>query len=290
MGANLRFILENTPVTSEQQGNYATFVEGCLQGEETLLKTHHEEGLAVIKTHRLTAVHLYKNDLGSLLTFTEYKTKALQNLTLLERDGLASRKKNFNEILQSVAADIRNQTLLRKERKSELATLNSTLAELAKKKAYYTLQVESYDSYLDSVMGSMSKDKQVKKKTGFWGRKTGNDGSGVGTTVSYSAMKLKEKGVVVEIDNCPPHQMKFVTVEITSTEVGLYRIIATIMGGTIKMEPHLIRLQELLQLQYENVQTMKLMDAVTVNVNLLIFLINKKFLNTKKWGVTFLSS
>lgn len=36
-------------------------------------------------------------------------------------------------------------------------------------------------------------------------------------------------------------------------------------------------LQDLLQLQYEGVAVMKLFDRATVNVNLLIFLLNKKF-------------
>lgn len=39
--------------------------------------------------------------------------------------------------------------------------------------------------------------------------------------------------------------------------------------------------QDLLQLQYEEVSVMKMFDKAKVNVNLLIFLLNKKFFN--KW-------
>ncbi len=39
----------------------------------------------------------------------------------------------------------------------------------------------------------------------------------------------------------------------------------------------LIAFQDLLQLQYEGVAVMKMFDKAKVNVNLLIFLINKKF-------------
>lgn len=35
--------------------------------------------------------------------------------------------------------------------------------------------------------------------------------------------------------------------------------------------------QDLLQLQYEGVAVMKIFDRATINVNLLIFLLNKKF-------------
>lgn len=40
--------------------------------------------------------------------------------------------------------------------------------------------------------------------------------------------------------------------------------------------------QDLLQLQYEGVAVMKMFDKAKVNVNLLIFLLNKKFF--KKWN------
>lgn len=36
-------------------------------------------------------------------------------------------------------------------------------------------------------------------------------------------------------------------------------------------------LQDLLQMQYEGVAVMKMFDKVKVNVNLLIYLLNKKF-------------
>ena len=48
--------------------------------------------------------------------------------------------------------------------------------------------------------------------------------------------------------------------------------------GTQGEEKELL-FQDLLQMQYENVKTMKLFGVATINVNLLIFLINKKFLN-----------
>lgn len=40
---------------------------------------------------------------------------------------------------------------------------------------------------------------------------------------------------------------------------------------------HVFFSQDLLQLQYEGVAVMKLFDKATINVNLLIFLLNKKF-------------
>lgn len=85
-----------------------------------------------------------------------------------------------------------------------------------------------------------------------------------------------EKGVLVKVEDISESQLKHVNMEISSEEVGIFTIRATILKiETVKTQ---LIFQELLQLQYENVPTMKLCDGqVTVNVNLLIFLINKKF-------------
>jgi len=44
----------------------------------------------------------------------------------------------------------------------------------------------------------------------------------------------------------------------------------------------MLMIQDLLQLQYEGVAIMKMFDRAQVNVNLLIFLLNRKFFG-KKW-------
>uniref|UniRef100_A0A8C4T1J8 IQ motif containing GTPase activating protein 2 n=2 Tax=Erpetoichthys calabaricus TaxID=27687 RepID=A0A8C4T1J8_ERPCA len=60
-----------------------------------------------------------------------------------------------------------------------------------------------------------------------------------------------------------------------SQEVGNYEVKAKFMG--VEMEKVQVHFQDLLQLQYEGVAVMKMFDKAKVNVNLLIFLINKKF-------------
>lgn len=43
------------------------------------------------------------------------------------------------------------------------------------------------------------------------------------------------------------------------------------------MEKVQLNIQDLLEMQYEGVAVMKMFDKVKVNVNLLIYLLNKKF-------------
>ena len=73
------------------------------------------------------------------------------------------------------------------------------------------------------------------------------------------------------------HRLKHVTIEISSKQPHEFEITASLMG--VKMSEKIV-FQDLLQAQYENIVKMKMFDdLVTVNVNLLIFLINKKFYN-----------
>lgn len=72
------------------------------------------------------------------------------------------------------------------------------------------------------------------------------------------------------------NRFKNVIFEIGPTEeVGDFEVKAKFMG--VQMETFMLHYQDLLQLQYEGVAVMKLFDRAKVNVNLLIFLLNKKF-------------
>nr|AEA51083.1 IQ motif containing GTPase activating protein 2 [Oryzias melastigma] len=58
-------------------------------------------------------------------------------------------------------------------------------------------------------------------------------------------------------------------------EVGDFEVKAKFMG--VEMEKVQLHFQDLLQLQYDGVAVMKMFDKAKVNVNLLIFLLNRKF-------------
>jgi len=94
-------------------------------------------------------------------------------------------------------------------------------------------------------------------------------------SVKYTAQKLFEKGVILEIEGLPNHQFRNVVFEITSTDVGVFEVSGRFLGRQIeKVE---LVFQDLLQLQYEGLAIMKMFGRAKINVNLLIYLINKKF-------------
>ncbi|MEQ2189409.1 hypothetical protein GOODEAATRI_025024 [Goodea atripinnis] len=80
------------------------------------------------------------------------------------------------------------------------------------------------------------------------------------------------------LDNLTASRFKNVVFDITpGPEKGSFSVKARFLG--VQMEEFPLKYQDLLQLQYEGVAVMKMFDKAKVNVNLLIFLLNKKFFN-----------
>ena len=98
--------------------------------------------------------------------------------------------------------------------------------------------------------------------------------------IKYSAARLHEKGIILEIEGLPTSQFKNVLFEISSTEdAGVFDVNAKFMG--VPMDKVRLVFQDMLQLQYDGVAVMQMFDKAKVNVNLLIFLLNKKFYGKK---------
>lgn len=67
------------------------------------------------------------------------------------------------------------------------------------------------------------------RKSGLVTKK--NSGHKVKGSVKYSAAKLHEKGIVLDIEELPPNQFKNVLFEIHATEnVGVFHVYAKFMG------------------------------------------------------------
>lgn len=95
-------------------------------------------------------------------------------------------------------------------------------------------------------------------------------------TIKYSATKLLEKGVLLEIDGLSMSQCKNVQFEITPTDHnGVFTITGKFMG--VEMETIDVDIQDLLQKQYEGCTIMDMFGKAKINVNLLMFLLNSKF-------------
>lgn len=204
----------------------------------------------------------------SSLSLEEKKRKILRCLRRLETLGVLRPSQTHSQILHMIAKDIRQQRLRRQRRGAELQRLSHTLRSLQEKSAFHSEQVDFYRHYITSCLDNLTARSKANKKAAESKKKL--------PTLTYSATRLQEKGVLLAIEDLPATQFKNVVFDIVpGPERGSFRVKARFLG--VEMEDFLLQYQDLLQLQYEGVAEMKMFDKAKVNVNLLIFLLNKKF-------------
>uniref|UniRef100_A0A672HSN4 IQ motif containing GTPase activating protein 1 n=1 Tax=Salarias fasciatus TaxID=181472 RepID=A0A672HSN4_SALFA len=205
------------------------------------------------------------------LTLQGKKDKIKSNLQRLAELGKVHPENRYQDLINDIAKDIRNQRRYRQRRKAELVRLQQTNSALNSKAKFYSEQSDYYNRYIKSCMEGLNRKAKLSKKPGDNKAKKSKQ-----VSQKYTASRLHEKGVLISIDDLQPNQFKNVIFEISPSEsVGVFDVKAKFMGVHLETVP--LEYQDLLQLQYEGVAVMKLFDKATVNVNLLIFLLNKKF-------------
>uniref|UniRef100_A0A8D3CP95 IQ motif containing GTPase activating protein 1 n=1 Tax=Scophthalmus maximus TaxID=52904 RepID=A0A8D3CP95_SCOMX len=197
------------------------------------------------------------------LTLQGKKEKIKSNLQRLAELGKVHPENRYQDLINDITKDIRNQRRYRQRRKAELVRLQQTNTALNSKSTFYNVQIDSYNQYIKTCMDNLKPGDNKAKKSKQVSQK-------------YTASRLHEKGVLIAIEDLQPNQFKNAIFEISPSEaVGVFDVKAKFMG--VHLETLQLEYQDLLQLQYEGVAVMKLFDRATINVNLLIFLLNKKF-------------
>lgn len=259
-GETLTNILE-TPASAAQEAEHSKLVE-----RQVVQDSQTPEGLkssqAMLEDRQLP--------------LEQKKRKILRNLRTLEQAGLVNSKHKYQEVINDISKDIRYQRRYRQRRKAELVKLQQTLTALNSKTDFYQEQINYYDTYIKTCLDNLNR--KNSRRSIKLDRKELEKGSkkSKASSLKYTAAKLHEKGVILEIEGVQINQFKNVMFDICPCEeVGDFEIKAKFMG--VEMEKVQLHFQDLLQLQYEGVAVMKMFDKAKVNVNLLIFLLNKKF-------------
>ncbi|CAK9799762.1 Ras GTPase-activating-like protein IQGAP1 [Anthophora plagiata] len=196
-------------------------------------------------------------------------------LNKLELGGWVSQSDGYQNIITAVAKDLCNKGKYRIIRNKELHTLRITKQRLEEKSKYYQEQVEYYNEYIQRCLENLHAGKGSLRA--FKAIQKNNHGKLKSKmTLKYSAAKLQEKGILLEVDGLPQSQFKNVIFEISPTEhTGLFSVRCKFMG--VEMEKIDIDIQKLLELQFEGAPIMDMFGKAKVNVNLLLYLLNRKF-------------
>ncbi|KAI8325747.1 hypothetical protein GQ54DRAFT_254223 [Martensiomyces pterosporus] len=206
------------------------------------------------------------------------------------------RADGYQGMLNAIARDIRTKAQRRERRRAEMRRIRTTLMNLKEKSDYLESQRQSYEAYLESCTKKLSATGDLTlNRASTRARKMHSvlpftrqyfhlrdlqRSGGVPRfgSYKYSAEKLYYKGVIISVDGYPPRQLDKISLTISSDEAGVFDVQVSLMGVKMPGGGCVLHMQDLLQLQYDNVQTMTLYEgSVVVNTNLLVFLINKKF-------------
>jgi hypothetical protein len=189
-----------------------------------------------------------------------------------------------------IPGEMLNKQIRKTQRAKEFITLISTIKNLREKSSFLDEQKKSYHGYIDGCMAQLqSKNKGLVSVNYRKGKKPAlfskqyyhiRDLQKAGTlskfgSYKYTASELHKKGVLISIDDYTPKQYGGISLTISCNEPGVFFVEAQFLGVKIadKME---LKLEDLLQSQYNKVDFVTLFDMAKVNLNLLIFLINKK--------------
>lgn len=219
-----------------------------------------------------------KELLGRYANINELRHQIMRNLRKLEDRNYVTKQCHYKEMMEAIAKVIANRRLYRERRKEEIYKLKCTLELLSDKSTHYHQTLSYYNEYIRNCLERMAPKPQAKKsRLSILGRDDIQEFEKP-IVVKYNATKLQEKGIILEITGLETSQLKHVSFVITaSKKTGVYIVKATFMGAAVETVE--LDIQTLLQQQFEGIMVLEIFGKAKININLLLHLLNKKFVN-----------
>lgn len=193
---------------------------------------------------------------------------ALESVQALQKVGRLPADDSYQGyLLEDIAKDIVQQREYRRSREQELRRLQQTQRDLDLKTAFNEEKLDYYQQYIQACLNNL-----INK-----GPKKGQQAAKLRTTsLKYTGAQLADKGVLLSVDGLEPSQLKNAHFELSPRErQGVFSVRARFLG--VPVDATEIDIQDLLRMQYEGVAVMDVFGKARVNVNLLLYLINRKF-------------
>ncbi|KAI8340669.1 Rho GTPase activation protein [Chlamydoabsidia padenii] len=304
-GPTLRDILE-TSVEQQHEDSWERFkqqefLEPSSHGPNSNSKFSYSMDVMASKRRFLqfTAAEAALDLMG--VTFDQLKQLASRLVIHLERCGVIGSTGGYQDVINMIARDITGKNSRRQQRTKEVARMKSTLKHLQTKCDYLLEQGNQYEDYLTGCMTAMATKRTRNNKKHkrapiifsrqyFHMRALHKSGTAVPRfgSYKYTAKQLYDRGVLLDVDYPGVKKTKYdrIAMIFSMDQAGLVTVEAKYAGwgGLAKMATSSkmamrvnLRYEDLLQAQFEGTSMIKLLDgAVKINLNLLIYLINKK--------------
>ncbi|KAH9828073.1 RasGAP C-terminus [Teratosphaeria destructans] len=233
-------------------------------------------------------------DLESM-TYAELKRNALENIIALSKPDVppqfrVSQHNNYQDILNALAADIRQKHRRRLDRQREIESTRATLAQLDEKAHFLEDQLKSYNDYIEQCLHTLANKKGTKHKfilpfTKQWSHERELEKAGRQPkfgSYKYSARQLADKGVLLAWHGYAPEHWGQLDVVISSDEVGVFHLEASAGSMMLPGGSANLLLDELLQAQYEGRLEVRVFEEMSgggarLSTNLLLHRVFKKF-------------
>ncbi|KAH8105969.1 ras GTPase-activating protein [Cristinia sonorae] len=265
------------PVTDEHE----------LAWEDIIEETQRELSKHQRRMPSTTGAEAYRLEDIQAMTFREVKAHAIYFLLELEKQGKISRMDGYQGILNAIAGDVRSKNRRRVQRQHEKENLEAALRDLAERKKHFEDQINSYHNYVETAMSTMQRGKGKKRfimpftKQYFHMRDLQKAGkSPQFGSFKYSAQHFYVKGILLSIDQYSPRQFDKMDIVLSSNSIGVFtvEILNNALGITNRVAVGDIKMEDLLQAQFENRASLSLFNGLAkFNLNLLLWQINKKF-------------
>lgn len=233
-------------------------------------------------------------DLDDTLSESSVPSEYLSSLSSLKRCILAdlskldgfrniSKETFYVEILIDFSRDLHDKRAQNRLLDREIEHAAKTVSNLEEKNSNLELRIQAINEYVRSAIQVLSCNTKPKKPLPFTKhyshfKKLEKSGKMPQFgSYKYSAADLHAKGIIYSIAEYSLSQYDKISITISSNEPGVFVFEATLMGIKIPQNA-IVRLEDLLDCQFNNVQKMSLFGGIAkVNVNLLIHFLNKKF-------------
>ncbi|TIB14627.1 hypothetical protein E3P89_00865 [Wallemia ichthyophaga] len=222
------------------------------------------------------------NDIRQM-NYTEVKARAIEYCLQLEKIGEISRKDNYQSVLNAIAVDVRSRNRKRIQRQKELSSMENTLKILEEKKEYLLTQQDAFNSYIETSMQTMQKKGKKRFVLPFtkqWSHLRDLKHTGKKFkfgSYKYAAQELYNRGLLLSISQVSPRQYDGIFLTFSSDEIGVFKIDLNIAGEQNAMASEDVRLEDMLQMQFENKSSIAICQGnVKCNLNVLLFQLYKK--------------
>jgi Ras GTPase-activating-like protein IQGAP2/3 len=200
------------------------------------------------------------------------------------KHGIIPESPGYQSIINMIAVDITKKGERRKLRNAEIQKLQGILANLQEKHEFLLGQYTAFKKYWDSSIENMAKKRGEKKRfvlpfTRQYFHMKNLQKRGLVPKYSsfkYSAKDLYERGIIVDLVGVDKKLYSKIMITLSMDCPGVIAFEANFPMTNTHLHVD-VQYEDLLNAQYEGVSKKEVLEGMAVvNVNLLLYLINKK--------------